>query len=129
CILVATHARQLLRDRQVGLGEAGKKADHFLRDLQGAVFIFPGLKSLDQKKIKLGVLRRGTNGSPQHGHGLFRPSAKVGGAQQPQDAWISGPDRKSTCLNSSHVEISYAVFCLKKKKKKNKQRKKQKSHK
>src|SRR5438874_6363048 len=26
-----------------------------------------------------------------------------------------GPDRKSTRLNSSHVEISYAVFCLKKK--------------
>src|SRR5690625_7073994 len=24
-------------------------------------------------------------------------------------------DRKSTCLNSSHVAISYAVFCLKKK--------------
>src|SRR5436309_16042716 len=29
-------------------------------------------------------------------------------------------DRKSTCLNSSHVKISYAVFCLKKKKKKKK---------
>src|SRR5690349_23624552 len=28
-------------------------------------------------------------------------------------------NRKSTRLNSSHVEISYAVFCLKKKKKKN----------
>src|SRR5690606_40685390 len=27
------------------------------------------------------------------------------------------PDRKSTRLNSSHVKISYAVFCLKKKKK------------
>src|SRR5215475_15290953 len=31
------------------------------------------------------------------------------------------PDRKSTRLNSSHVKISYAVFCLKKKKKKKKQ--------
>src|SRR5690349_22772382 len=30
-------------------------------------------------------------------------------------------DRKSTRLNSSHVEISYAVFCLKKKKKIRKQ--------
>src|SRR5690606_41789556 len=29
-------------------------------------------------------------------------------------------DRKSTRLNSSHVKISYAVFCLKKKKKQNK---------
>src|SRR6267142_5017815 len=30
----------------------------------------------------------------------------------------SGKDRKSTRLNSSHMSISYAVFCLKKKKKK-----------
>src|SRR5436309_10693101 len=29
-------------------------------------------------------------------------------------------DRKSTRLNSSHVKISYAVFCLKKKRKPNK---------
>src|SRR5690554_7493175 len=32
-------------------------------------------------------------------------------------------DRKSTRLNSSHVRISYAVFCLKKKKKKYKKQK------
>src|ERR1035441_10781023 len=31
----------------------------------------------------------------------------------PRSAWI---DRKSTRLNSSHLGISYAVFCLKKKK-------------
>src|SRR5207253_10055540 len=43
----------------------------------------------------------------------------------PTGARASGPvgprwlrDRKSTRLNSSHVAISYAVFCLKKKKKK-----------
>src|SRR5690554_7389867 len=42
-----------------------------------------------------------------------------------QDHWeyliksgVKGRDRKSTRLNSSHVRISYAVFCLKKKKKK-----------
>src|SRR5688572_31376514 len=34
-------------------------------------------------------------------------------------AALSG-DRKSTRLNSSHSQISYAVFCLKKKKKKEK---------
>src|SRR5205085_10478609 len=32
---------------------------------------------------------------------------------------ITRKDRKSTRLNSSHSQISYAVFCLKKKKKKN----------
>src|SRR2546430_7766960 len=30
--------------------------------------------------------------------------------------WPSDRDRKSTRLNSSHSQISYAVFCLKKKK-------------
>src|SRR5256886_9740604 len=33
------------------------------------------------------------------------------------DAIPKGRDRKSTRLNSSHSQISYAVFCLKKKKK------------
>src|SRR3712207_6966230 len=33
-------------------------------------------------------------------------------------AELGGRDRKSTRLNSSHANISYAVFCLKKKKKK-----------
>src|SRR3712207_7067536 len=33
-------------------------------------------------------------------------------------SWLGNPiDRKSTRLNSSHANISYAVFCLKKKKK------------
>ena len=34
-------------------------------------------------------------------------------------------DRKSTRLNSSHITISYAVFCLKKKKKNTKKKNKQ----
>src|SRR3712207_7664427 len=33
-----------------------------------------------------------------------------------EDKFIVTPDRKSTRLNSSHANISYAVFCLKKKK-------------
>src|SRR5690349_22207974 len=36
---------------------------------------------------------------------------------QPKLLRVLQEDRKSTRLNSSHVEISYAVFCLKKKKK------------
>src|SRR5699024_9004361 len=34
-----------------------------------------------------------------------------------QSQFVKTEDRKSTRLNSSHVSISYAVFCLKKKKK------------
>src|SRR6266498_845846 len=44
-------------------------------------------------------------------------------------SWRALPqDRKSTRLNSSHVRISYAVFCLKKKKKNNKRIRKNKKH-
>src|SRR2546421_5848595 len=35
------------------------------------------------------------------------------------EALLTNRDRKSTRLNSSHDQISYAVFCLKKKKKRN----------
>src|SRR3989442_8652761 len=43
--------------------------------------------------------------------------AKPGRAAAPEDKPRRGVgDRKSTRLNSSHVRISYAVFCLKKKK-------------
>src|SRR5207302_5168384 len=37
------------------------------------------------------------------------------GGQQMLDPDMAVEDRKSTRLNSSHVKISYAVFCLKKK--------------
>src|SRR3712207_7696964 len=40
------------------------------------------------------------------------------GRQAPLYRTDRRPDRKSTRLNSSHANISYAVFCLKKKKKK-----------
>src|SRR5438045_7240739 len=42
------------------------------------------------------------------------------------DPVIPQQDRKSTRLNSSHLGISYAVFCLKKKKKNTKKTRKQK---
>src|SRR5690349_23600357 len=50
-------------------------------------------------------------------HGPFprRPQEPVDDA----NSLVGRQDRKSTRLNSSHVEISYAVFCLKKKKNKN----------
>src|SRR5690606_41129009 len=38
------------------------------------------------------------------------------GRRHDLDGEAAGVDRKSTRLNSSHVKISYAVFCLKKKK-------------
>src|SRR6266511_5312546 len=51
---------------------------------------------------------------------LFRSPARPRRTRSPDGPRIripAPPDRKSTRLNSSHVKISYAVFCLKKKKK------------
>src|SRR3712207_7932535 len=56
--------------------------------------------------------------------GLFYRLTRVGIEQRHPEQWalrkLVGPfyyrpDRKSTRLNSSHANISYAVFCLKKK--------------
>src|SRR5438045_7450419 len=46
----------------------------------------------------------------------WSPVSTIGGNWAPS---VAEQDRKSTRLNSSHLGISYAVFCLKKKKKKN----------
>src|SRR5690349_23454252 len=54
-----------------------------------------------------------------HGAGASRPSTPscLRGRAASRPNRCPREDRKSTRLNSSHVEISYAVFCLKKKKK------------
>src|SRR5690625_4898773 len=46
---------------------------------------------------------------------LDRPGVEVIGTDDATEEQLTA-DRKSTRLNSSHVAISYAVFCLKKKK-------------
>src|SRR3712207_8563342 len=69
-----------------------------------------------QRHLRAGGRRRRLQRWLGHGHGgplrerLQRPLTRA----QPRD-------RKSTRLNSSHANISYAVFCLEKKKQKNKQ--------
>src|SRR3712207_7569682 len=49
---------------------------------------------------------------------ILWPTRLLGDAFDPHGALVGAPnrDRKSTRLNSSHANISYAVFCLKKKK-------------
>src|SRR2546427_1817426 len=67
-----------------------------------------GLRPLDRLIHRELVDQR--SGLPQRGREV---SGGGGGASQEHAA----ADRKSTRLNSSHSQISYAVFCLKKKKK------------
>src|SRR5207253_8437873 len=57
--------------------------------------------------------------SAHAGDGLAYGGAHSCGRARP--GWRGRGDRKSTRLNSSHVAISYAVFCLKKKKNTQKQ--------
>src|SRR5207249_7435140 len=56
---------------------------------------------------------RQRDGPRNPGHGARADRNRRNRAERPRR-----PDRKSTRLNSSHVSISYAVFCLKKKKNK-----------
>src|SRR6266446_2605552 len=58
----------------------------------------------------VGEPRRPRAGARDPGSAAGRPRAPRGRAA------LHRPDRKSTRLNSSHLVISYAVFCLKKKK-------------
>src|SRR2546427_6846464 len=63
------------------------------------------------------------SGLPRPGQGPQEMERRHRGAQAegidvPFPEVLDQVDRKSTRLNSSHSQISYAVFCLKKKKKK-----------
>src|SRR5690606_41408050 len=55
---------------------------------------------------------RGVRGAGGRAGRAARGGAAPGG--EPRRTASGRPDRKSTRLNSSHVKISYAVFCLKK---------------
>src|SRR5699024_11747313 len=81
---------------------------HDLRDV-----LIEGFES-NQYRIQHYINRDGDN-YPTHGLGPLAKCLNINRGNQ--------LDRKSTRLNSSHVSISYAVFCLKKKKEKRKTRK------
>src|SRR3712207_7556670 len=61
------------------------------------------------------VAGRGLRRAARRGHPSVRQDPRAG--RIASDLAGRGEDRKSTRLNSSHANISYAVFCLKKKKK------------
>src|SRR5688572_32421134 len=74
------------------------------------------LEPVREEREDQGVCHRELNDLGTVGQRLLatqQRSRRIGVAQK-----IGGQDRKSTRLNSSHSQISYAVFCLKKKKKK-----------
>src|SRR5256885_11391792 len=75
--------------------------------------LFP-YTTLFRSTLMTGILVH-RRGAPHHRH-RDRPGPRVHGWRIHGELIIDR-DRKSTRLNSSHLVISYAVFCLKKKKK------------
>src|SRR5690606_40505568 len=87
---------------------------------------FPTRRSSDLSAVGAGLyaytLHQNGIGTPDDGHWYLRSELNLQhqpgvGVYEAYPQILLG-DRKSTRLNSSHVKISYAVFCLKKKKQK-----------
>src|SRR5690606_41186787 len=90
---------------------------------------FPTRRSSDLGLAAAGAVTQGVFRNPVADPGLIGVSSGAALAAVAvivlQNSWLGFwvnwlghfalPDRKSTRLNSSHVKISYAVFCLKKK--------------
>src|SRR5437868_10784873 len=97
--------RNILVDADIAGQTQHAFGDDVAHDFVGAAFD-PGSGRAQQHRLKF-----------SRGFGIFGAAQYAGRALQVQR--ISRDilkDRKSTRLNSSHVSISYAVFCLKKKK-------------
>src|SRR5690606_40795180 len=102
-------AREALLDRAMGPGRKRKSSEKLRRGRrpsEGLAFIARDASGTVVGTVRLWDVTFGAGSS-----GLVTgPWLKAEGSAQHTG------DRKSTRLNSSHVKISYAVFCLKKKK-------------
>src|SRR5437660_9272525 len=98
-LVIVTPEKQLLRQ---------KVADVQMPGENGYLGILPGHAPL-MTELGIGELSYHESGGKEPAHiAIIRGFAEI---------LPDRVDRKSTRLNSSHVAISYAVFCLKKKKK------------
>src|SRR5215469_15965521 len=104
-------ARNAIVDREIYLRRAGRGHGSG-RSLR---------RSWLQPKLRVHAHARGSDGDGSRSH---CPPIRAARCESKRPARLArrprrgSKDRKSTRLNSSHVEISYAVFCLKKKKEK-----------
>src|SRR2546426_9012776 len=95
----------------------------YARDLSFLFFFFNDTATTEIYTLSLPTLFRSRRDLRGLRHGDQRPPARAAASHHDVSAapaLVRGrrrADRKSTRLNSSHLVISYAVFCLKKKKK------------
>src|SRR5690349_22004655 len=89
-----------------------------LRSLLAGASEFVSSSDAGFEQFRRNVFRAAEHfGEDRHLRGFFddQVGARRGGGIRAEGEYAVILDRKSTRLNSSHVEISYAVFCLKKK--------------
>src|SRR5690348_17677235 len=77
------------------------------------IYTFPYTTLFRSKALRLLRLPREVGLHPEDGKPILAGIGKYGPFVLHEKTYAK--DRKSTCLNSSHPSISYAVFCLKKK--------------
>src|SRR5690625_2916053 len=109
-------------------GCGGKSQEKVTKKIEGALGDIDGYKVEAKMTMKTGQEERSYDidiwykKDKQEFYRVTLESEEEDGGQvilkNEEGVFVLTPDRKSTRLNSSHVAISYAVFCLKKKKKK-----------
>src|SRR3712207_8302141 len=89
------------------------------RPPRSTLFPYTTLFRSDRDRRRAGERPVGAEADPQHADLRSHPPPAGRGRRdappRPDVGLGQIPDRKSTRLNSSHANISYAVFCLKKK--------------
>src|SRR5207302_9320667 len=91
---------------------------HFTLSLHDALPICSGTRILAWPLFLMRAKdprRTGIHACPTYGAERVLKPKRATSSRASRRASASAADRKSTRLNSSHVKISYAVFCLKKK--------------
>src|SRR5690625_3063600 len=106
-VILAEGVNNLLT-RQAGLQSSYVAADHILTGVKEVI-------RFDRKQLEDRFQLNGLSGMSNEFVGYATNGVEGGGFLYTNRDSISLGDRKSTRLNSSHVAISYAVFCLKKK--------------
>src|SRR5690606_41634996 len=94
--------------------------EFYTLSLHDALPIYLVAAVVDRARTDAAGRARASSGPPRGGVALLRRGGGArlarAAARPPRRGAEPRRDRKSTRLNSSHVKISYAVFCLKKKK-------------
>src|SRR3989475_11016532 len=107
------------RTRERLIGQLARKTEGLrMRDEFIAIASHELRTPLTSMKLHIRLALRALGAEPEDGRRAEDLLPRIDGQTNRIVRLVEDIDRKSTRLNSSHSQISYAVFCLKKKKKK-----------